>query len=227
MNQIARISMIALCAALLTSCQNNKYPPMSYDNPVATEDDFAEGANRPPTAETLYRMSRMLEAQGKDEQALTALNTSVDRYPDYLPAYCGLAELHVRQRRLGDAMAALEKARHLAPEDPVIMNNIGMVYMLQGQYESSLDAFAQAAGKAPENARYKANMALATGLMGRYDEAFALYTQVLQTAHAHYNLSVIAEARNDMPKADEEFAKASALNSKIKRKPRGDEDDDD
>jgi tetratricopeptide (TPR) repeat protein len=220
MNKNARIVVLVLVAAVFSGCENNKYPSITYTNPVEVEDDFAKGANRPPTPDTLYRMARMLEAQGKDDQALAALTTAIERYPNYLPAYCGLAELHVRQRRLSDGMTMLEKARALAPEDPVVLNNIGMVFMLQGQYENALDAFAQAAGKAPDNARFKANMALATGMMGRYDEALALYTQVLRPARAHYNLSVIAEARNDMARANEEFAKASALDSTIERKPR-------
>ena len=225
MIRLAQLCSFVLIAALLGGCESSKNPPISYANPIAKDDEFAKGADRPPTPETMYRMARMLEAQGKDEQARAALSQTIDRFPNYLPAYCGLSELHMRQRRLNDAMATLERARQVAPEDPVVLNNIGMTYLLQGQYESALDAFAQAAGKFPENARYKANMALATGMMGRYDEAFALYTQVLQPAHAHYNLSVIAEARKDQPKADEEFAKASALDSKIKRKSREDRED--
>lgn len=223
MTLIARIFMLVFCAALLNGCKSSPQPPITYSNPVQTDDDFAKGANRPPTPETLYRMSRMLEAQGKYDQAVTTLTTAIERYPNYLPAYCGLAELHVRKRRLNDAMVALDKAHQLAPDDAVILNNLGMVYMLQGQHENALDAFAQAAGKGPNNARYKANMALATGMMGRYDEALALYSQVLRPAYAHYNLSVIAEARNDMARANEEFAKASALEKSIKRKPRGEE----
>jgi Flp pilus assembly protein TadD len=221
MFQIARVSLIVFLVMFSTGCGNEKYPPISYSNPIEMEDEFAKGAHRPPTPETLYRLARMLEAQGKDEQAQAALNQTIERFPNYLPAYSGLAELQVRHRQLNAAKATLEKARLLAPDDPVVLNNIGMVWMLQGQHESALDAFAQAAGKAPENARYKANMALATGMMGRYDESFALYTQIMPPAHAHYNLSVIAEARNDTARANEEFAKANALDSSMERRPRG------
>lgn len=220
MIRIAHLSLFLLLVVSIAGCQSADRAPISYSNPIAADDDFAKGAERPPTPDTLYRMGRMLEAQGRDDQAHAALALAIERYPNYLPAYCGMAELHTRQRRLNDAMATLEKARQLAPEDPVVLNNIGMVWLIQGQYEQALDAFAQAAGKSPNNARYKANMALATGMLGRYDEAYALYTQVLRPARAHYNLSVIAEARNDMARADEEFAKASALDSTIERKPR-------
>lgn len=211
--------IIVLLAGILALPGCDAQRKINYSNADAA-DPFEKGVNRPPTAETLYRMAVLLEAQGKDEQAYAVYMNTLERYPDYVPSYCGLAALQVRQRKVAAGIATLEKAHALSPNDPVILNDIGMCWMLRGEHEAALDHFTRAAALDPDDARYRANMALATGMMGRYDEAYALYEQIMRPARAHYNLSVVAEARNDMTKADEEFAKAKALDSTIERKPR-------
>lgn len=219
MKRLALIAAVFI-VALTAGCDTAPKSRVSYTNSSPDDDAFARGANRPPTAETLYRMSRLLEAQGKDDQAYAALLNTIDRYPDYVPAYVGLASLQVRQRKVGPATTTLEQALAIAPNDPVVLNDMGMVWMLRGDNEKALGYFTQAAQQMPDDSRYHANMALATGMMGNYDEAYDMYLKTMRTARAHYNLSIIAEARNDMERANEEFAKARALDSTIERKPR-------
>jgi Flp pilus assembly protein TadD len=90
---------------------------------------------------------------------------------------------------------------------------------MNGDYEKAADSFASAVANQPDDARYKANQAMAMGMAGRYDESLNKYQEVLPPAEAHYNLAVVCEARNDMDRANEEYAKALALNGKLERKP--------
>jgi tetratricopeptide (TPR) repeat protein len=214
------VCVCALVGALAAAVGCESQPRISYSNTDQADMDFDNGANRPPTPDTLYRMALLLEAQEKDEQAHAVYLNTIDRFPDYVPAYNGLAALHVRQGRVDAGIHRLEQAHQLSPNDPVILNALGMCWMLKSEHEKSLEYFTRAASLAPDDTRYRANMALATGMLGRYDESYALYEQFLRPARAHYNLSVVAEARNDMAKADEEFSKARALDSTIERKPR-------
>ena len=59
------ITMALLVAGslMLGGCQ--KQSDISYYSEPAGFDDFDSGADRPPTARTLYSMARMLSSQGK------------------------------------------------------------------------------------------------------------------------------------------------------------------
>ncbi len=215
----------ALAAALLvalTGCNSSsKAPQQSYSKPVEADDDFAKNANRPPLAETLYRMARVLAAQHKDEQCEGVLRNCIQRYPDYSPAYAELAQLQVRQRKMAAAIGTLKDGLVTSPKDPVLMNDLGMCYMLSSDYENALMQFTAASEIEPDNARYTANQALATGMLGRYERSLTLYEKIAKPGPAHYNVAVVAEARNDMSTANKYYAEALALDPWCQRKTRG------
>ncbi|KPK86345.1 MAG: hypothetical protein AMJ81_01495 [Phycisphaerae bacterium SM23_33] len=186
--------------------------PISYSAAQTMADEsFQAGANRPPTAKTLYAMAKILAMQGKDPQCEHVLKRTIREYPAFLPAYCDLAELRVRQRRIDDAIQTLQAALAMSPRDPVLLNNLGMCRMLKAEYKEALDLFTQASAAMPQDARYRANMASALGLLGRFDESLALYQQVVSPAEAHYNLGILCQVRKDMDRAAQEFKKAKAL----------------
>jgi Flp pilus assembly protein TadD len=163
-----------------------------------------QAKRQPPTAQTLYSMARVLAAQHKDDQCLHTLTRIIRKHPKFMPAYCELAELHLRHERVEDALHALAAALEHEPDNAYLLNNIGMCLMLDGDYEQSLAAFTQAAGSMPIDARFRANMAVALGKLGRYEESLALYKQVVPTAEAYYNLGVLckpehaAQAKQEM-----------------------------
>jgi tetratricopeptide (TPR) repeat protein len=211
---------MALSALSLSSCKSEEKVPSYTPTQAAAEEEFERGANRPPSAETLFRLAKILAAQHKDAECETALRNCIDRYPDYMPAYEALAELQVRQRKFAAAQKTLNQGLALKPTEPVLLNAMGMSYMLTGDYDSALKYFKQASAAAPDDARYTSNVALATGMLGRYDESLSIYQSVLRPGPAHYNLAVVAEARKDSAKADQEYAEAAALDSSCKRKDR-------
>ena len=206
-------------AAQIAGCHAQQ-TMQSYNPPPPAEDEFDKSANTPPNADTLYRMSRILAAQHKDDQCQAVLRNCIERYPNYMPAYAGLAQVQVRQRKLAAAMSTLKDGLALQPKDSVLLNDLGMCYMLSGDYESALAQFTAAHEASPDDARYTANMALATGMLGRYEHALTLYQTIAKPGKAHYNVAVVAEARNDMQKANEEYAAALALDPWCQRKSR-------
>ena len=184
---------------------------MSYSAQSGPAPAFETASNRPPTAATLYAMAHILAAQGRDEECKFVLTRIVGEHPRFLPAYCELAELHLRHRRVEDAIDALSAGLDAAPQNPMLLNDLGMCRLLKGNYEKALSAFTEAASVAPQDARYRANMAVALGLMGRYQEAITIYEQVIPEADAHYNLSVLCRARGDSARARQEYGQAKAL----------------
>ncbi len=201
-----------LAALLVGGCSGSeRQSRISYSSGAVPSSSFQDAAGRPPTAKTLYRMAKILVAQGKLVHSEAVLRTTIKRYPGFMPAHCELAGVLVAQRKVTAAAHTLQHALQINPNDPVLLNDLGMCWMLIGAYEDALAAFSEAADAAPQDARYKANMALVTGLLGRYEQALALYQQVLRPSRAHHNLAVICEARHDYQRAAEENAIADSF----------------
>jgi len=200
-----------LACAALPACQSSGAKPKPISQVSKEEQDFEQAVNRAPTATTLYAMARIFAAQHRDTDCQNILNKIIAEHPDYMPAYNDLAEVQMRQRHIDDAIATLNIALKTAPRQAIFLNNLGMCYLLKGEYEPALGYYTRAAGADPNDSRYRANMATALGMQGRYDEAFQLYCQIGAVADAHYNLAVLAEARKDQPRADQEFGLAKSL----------------
>jgi len=77
-------------------------------------------------------------------------------YPKYVPAYCDLAELQLRQGRVPEAMQTLNDALVLAPNDPHSHQRPGHVLGHQADYARALEQFTKASELAPNDARYRA-----------------------------------------------------------------------
>lgn len=153
--------------------------------------------SRPPSAQTLYSLAKILAAQGKDAECQLVLVRCVTDHPNFMPAYCDLAELHVRNNQVGEAIVTLRTGLAVSPDDSVLMNNLGMCWLLRGDYQEALTQFTNAAAAANNDVRYRANMAAALGMLGRYDEAEALFGQILSQEDVKHNLAIIREARGE------------------------------
>jgi Flp pilus assembly protein TadD len=152
----------------------------------------------PPTPESLLAAARVVAAQGRNSECEFLLTRIVREHPYYMPAYADLAELRMRQRQVGEAEKALEAGLKRSPRDAVLLNNMALCRMIEGDFEGALGAATQAVGVQPHNARYRANLATILGLMGRRDEALALYTQILPREDAYHNVSVLHGARGEL-----------------------------
>lgn len=172
---------------------------------------FAAGSGRAPTARTLYTLAGVLAGQGKDAEAHFVLARLIQTYPRFVPAYGDLAELHLRHDRPEEAKAALAAGLAVKPDDPMLLNNLGLCHLTEGDYPGALEHFESAAALVPHNARYQANRALALGMMGEYERSLEAYQSVLPPAEAHHNLAVICEALRDHERAAHEHAQAAAM----------------
>ncbi len=165
----------------------------SMDAIAAQKDDadFASGANRPPTAKTLFAMADILVMQGKDGEARLMLRRIIEEYPLFMPAYNSLAELEMRQHRIKEAIQTISSGLLVNHRDPVLLNNLGMCWIVSRDYKKALEMFTKAAGVMPENTRYRANMAMTLGLLGRYEESLFLFEQILPEEQVEHNLNVL------------------------------------
>jgi Flp pilus assembly protein TadD len=140
-------------------------------------------------------MADILITQGRDDQAEVVLTKIIREHPRFTPAYNTLAELKMRQRRIDEAIKTLSAGLEADSHDSVLLNNLGMCWMVKRKYDRALDYFTRAAGVNPQSARYRANMAVCLVFLGRDAEAKALYQQILPDKQAGQNLQIIQAAR--------------------------------
>ena len=199
------------CAALLglalAGCMN-------VTPPSGKSEDFEHSSDRPPSARTLYSMARVMVAQGQDDQAKFVLARVLHVHPDFVPAYCAMAELQMRARHVDEAMETLSDGLKIAPQDAILHNDVGMCRVMKKDYGVALKEFTSATALAPADSRYRGNMAMALGMLGRYEESVELYKQIMPESDAHFNLAVICEARDDTAKAGEEYKQAKVLHDR-------------
>jgi Flp pilus assembly protein TadD len=183
-----------ICMFCLGGCSESvSYGPDMDSALNNSEQEFQKQANRPHTSKALFAMADILAIQGRDSECEFVLRRIIQEYPKYLPAYNSLAELQMRQGRTNTAIETIHDAFRINSEDPLLLNNLGVCWMVRGDYEKALEMFTRATGTMPENTRYRTNMAVALGLMARYEESLSLFKQVLPEDQANHNLSVMRE----------------------------------
>lgn len=163
-------------------------------SPAAT-DPFDIGAKTPPSSHTLYALARILAAQERYTESISVLRGLLADQPKYVPAYNALAEVQLRTGQPKEAVDTLSQALVVAPSDPVLLNNLGMVWFVQERYEEALPYFEKAIESRPEVARYRANQAATLGMLGRSKEANAVYRRIMEPAAADENIDILKKAR--------------------------------
>lgn len=193
---ISFLSCVVICLLCFSGCSESAGVKSNMDSVLDNSDlEFQRQANQPPSAKTLYAMAEILAAQGRDSQCEFVLRRIIREHPQFTRAYNSLAELQMRQRRLNEAIETISCGLRVHSGDPILLNNLGMCWIIRREYEKALKMFTMAAGVLPENVRYRANMAVALGLMGRDEESLSLFKQVLPEDQANHNVEVLREAR--------------------------------
>ena len=209
MRLIKQIGISCFYALTLTNLMGCAQTASTRPTPAASyqthEQKDALVVDRAPTAKTLYAMGDLLATQGKDRECEFILRRCIQSYPDFIPAYCSLAEYHLRHGQVDSAMELLLEAQKRSPRDTVVLNDLGMIHVIRKDYEKALQYFTQCAGIAPGTDRYRANMAMALGLLGRCDESKALYEQILPDELAQHNVDILCE--DTVPEKSEDINK--------------------
>ena len=170
---------------------------------------FDGGPLRNPEPATIVLTGRVLNAQGRTEEAEFVLRRVIVEFPDYPAGYSELAELLLKDDRTHEATSLLEQGVAQIPSSAMLHNDLGMCYVITEKFSLAGDSFARARELDRNDAAFTANLAMARALQGDYDEAVALYSEVTPVAQAHGNVAVLAEARGDLERAETERALAS------------------
>lgn len=145
--------------------------------------------------------ARAMHAQGLTSQAAELLRGVVKAEPRNAAAWSVLGIVLLDAEDVAGALAALERAHRLAPDDPQVLNNLGFLEMTRGRNQRSIELLTSAIVQDPSNRRTRNNLGFALARMDRDTEALAAFRAAGSEADALYDMGLACEIRGDMPGA--------------------------
>lgn len=148
-------------------------------------------ANAAPEAQEIDAAAALF-AQGNMEAAAQAALGLTDRFPQHAFGWKLLGASLYKNRKLIQAMVAMEKAAAFAPDDAETLCNLGVVLKDTGRHAEALQVLEQSLAMQPDNPHALSNMASALREVGRLSEAHASAAAAVRLDPGH------AEALNTL-----------------------------
>jgi len=121
-----------------------------------------------------------------------------------------------RAGRFKEAIAQLERAVRIAPDNPLLRYNYGVALMTLGRPAEALEQYEAAVRLKPDFADAHANLANLLSTIGKPEEAVGHYEQALRVkpndAQLHYNFGVVLLRLNRLPEAISQWGQAVRFN---------------
>ena len=151
-------------------------------NPAAVFDILSAGLKRyPDSANLLYDRAMAAEKLGRLDVLEADLRRAIAWRPDGAQAYNALGyTLADRTTRLPEAIALLDKALSLAPDDPFILDSVGWAQYRAGNLARAQD-YLERAFKVRPDPEIAAHLGEVLWARGQRDEAGKLWQASLQT----------------------------------------------
>ena len=157
-------------------------------HPKEASEAYEEAVQIEPNNPDLLRKLANLQLQTGDPAAAAAsLRTAVAAHPDWKTQN----SLGVAEDLLGDHKSAQEAylaGLQLSPGNLQLMNNLGLSYVVSGDYPRGISALQQVANDPGSTQRMRLNLALAYGLAGDQDKAEQVAKANLDPAKVEQNL---------------------------------------
>ncbi len=145
----------------------------------------------PRDREVLAAYGKALAANGQFEPALDAVRRAqTPEYPDWKLVSAEGAILDQLGQK-DDARQFYRKALDLKPNEPTVLSNLGMSYVLDGDLRTAETYLRSASQQPGADSRVRQNLALVVGLQGRFDEAEKIAAQELSPDQAQANVAYL------------------------------------
>ena len=148
---------------------------------------------------------------GDDASALRELGIALQLDPRSVEAYRGLGDVHRRQSRFDEAIAAYQKAVVLAPRDHTLHDQLGVLYYRTARYDEAAAEIRRSLALAPDRAEGYRDLGAVFYMQGRLAEAAEAFQKALaiRPDHSLYsNLGTVLFAQGLYPPAAAAFEKA-------------------
>ncbi len=145
----------------------------------------------PKDREVLAAYGKALAAAGELEPALDAVRRAqTPEYPDWRLLSAEGAILD-QLGRTDAARGLYRQALDINPDEPSVLSNLGMSYVLQGDLRTAELYMSKAAAAPGADSRVRQNLALVLGLQGRLAEAEKIARQELSPEQAEANMAYL------------------------------------
>ncbi|WP_292614316.1 tetratricopeptide repeat protein, partial [Nitrobacter sp. 62-13] len=95
--------------------------------------------------------------------------------------------------RHDEARRYYESALRIAPDEPSVLSNLGMSYVLTKELPKAEEVLRRAYASARADSRIRQNLALVVGLQGRFDEAESIVKADLPADEAEANVAYLKQ----------------------------------
>lgn len=129
--------------------------------------------------------SMILNAAGREDEAILPAKKTLDFDRNFWPARLQLGIAYYRQKRYGDAITELEKANELAPQAYQAMSSLGLVYAAMGDKKRAYAILNEM--EHPTNGRYFPfhKLAIIYNALGQKEKALNLVERALEEHETH------------------------------------------
>jgi cytochrome c-type biogenesis protein CcmH/NrfG len=122
-------------------------------NRPATQPGVVNAFNQqiPAAAKTALETGLKLAAEGNTEAAVENMRKAIQIFPEYFDAHLHLGNTFLKADQFKDAIAELDRAREINPNDERAYQSFGLLLMRQRNYAVAVAIFAEAARLNPAN----------------------------------------------------------------------------
>lgn len=173
---------------------------------------FCQAINLAQSAEAHANRAQLQMRRNDLGAAIMHGEAAVARKPFLVGIWQMLARLYLRVGREDDAIAALERAVRLEPDNAIVLVELGESYRLTGRRLEALETFEQATVKFPGHANAWANLGISQQEVARISDARKSYEKALAIApnqgEIYNNLGAIYLQTGDLAHAQAAFDSA-------------------
>jgi len=107
--------------------------------------------NVPAAAKQAFTLGVKLAEEGKTDAAVENIRNAIKIFPDYFDAHLQLGNMFLKAEQFNEAIAELDLARQVNPNDERCYQSFGLLLMKQRNFAMAVAIFAEAARLDPSN----------------------------------------------------------------------------
>lgn len=158
--------------------------------------------------ENRYNFAQVMERNGDHQRAERNYRTLSEEAPHDARYYQRLGVVLVRQGKLNDGIAMLNKAHELDKDNLAILNDLGYAYTIDGQFFDAESVLREAMKIDSRDVRTQNNLAMVLGYMGKTDDAYEMFRRNTDEGTARNNIAYIHAQSGNVNLAVKEYSKA-------------------
>lgn len=134
---------------------------------------------------------KVLAENGKLQEALNVIDNALDPARPSWKMLSAKAAVLDQMGQTQQARSVYYQALKISPNEPTVLNNLGMSYLLAGDLPNAEKSLRSALENGSTNSQVRQNLALTLGLQGRYDEALAVARADINSQQAAENIAYL------------------------------------